>query len=55
MKDDLIEQKRIKAIQEALCGFLPDEVINSKREFYENHRISVGQFDPNRADDNNED
>jgi hypothetical protein len=55
MKDDLIDPERIKAIQEALCGFLLDEVINSKGEFYADHRISVGQFDPNRADDDDED
>jgi hypothetical protein len=47
----LIESARIKAIQEALWGFLLDEVINTKGEFYVDHRISVGQLDPNRADD----
>jgi hypothetical protein len=55
MKDDLIEPERIKAIQEAHYGFLLNEVINPKREFYADHRISVGQHDPNRANDDDED
>jgi hypothetical protein len=55
MKDDLIQPQRVRAIQEALCGFLLDEVINPKGEFYADHRISVGRLDPNRADDNDED
>ena len=47
MADALIEPERIKAIQETICGFLLDEVINSTAEFYANPRISVGRADPN--------
>ena len=43
MAEDLIQQQRIKAIQETICGFLLDEV-----EFYANPRISVGRADPNK-------
>jgi hypothetical protein len=46
-----MEPEKIRAIQEALCGFLLNEVINPMREFYSDHRISLGQLDPNRADD----
>ena len=56
MKEDLIKLERIRAIQESLCGFLLDEVINRKREFYWDQRISVAQLDRNkRRDDNNDD
>jgi len=48
MEDALIEPERIKAIQETICGFLLDEVINPTREFYANPRISVGRADPNK-------
>ena len=48
MADSLIEPERIKAIQETICGFLLDEVINSAGEFYANPRISVGRADPNK-------
>ena len=41
MKENLIEPERIRAIQEALCGFLLDEVINPKGEFYSDQRISA--------------
>jgi len=41
MKENLIELERIREIQEALCGFLLDEVINSKGEFHSDPRISV--------------
>jgi hypothetical protein len=34
MKEDLMELERVRAIQETLCGFLLDEVINLKGEFY---------------------
>jgi hypothetical protein len=44
MKEELIEPERIKAIQEEICGFLLDEVINPKGEFYADHRISLGQL-----------
>jgi len=45
MKEDLIEPERIRAIQEALCGFLLDEVINPKGEFYSDPMISVARAD----------
>ena len=34
MKENLIEPERIRSIQEALCGFLLDEVINPKGDFH---------------------
>jgi hypothetical protein len=37
---------RIRAIQEVICGFLLDEVINPKGEFYGDDRISVAKKDP---------
>ena len=48
MADALIQLERIKAIQESICGFLLDEVINPTGEFYENPKISVGRADPNK-------
>ena len=45
MKENLIELERIRAIQEGLCGFLLDEVINPKGEFYSDPRISVARAD----------
>ena len=45
MKEDLVKPKRITTIQKAICGFLLDEVIKFKGEFYAYHWISVGQFD----------
>ena len=48
MENDLIQSERIKAIQESICGFLLDEVINPNEEFYVNPRISVGRADPNK-------
>ena len=48
MAEALIQQKRIKVIQESICGFLLDEVINPTGEFYENPKISVGRADPNK-------
>ena len=45
MKSNLIEPERIRAIQEALCGFLLDEVINPKGEFYSDPMISVARAD----------
>ena len=47
MKEDLIEPERIRAIQESLRGFLLDEVINRKGEFYLDQKISVGRLDRN--------
>ena len=43
MKEDLIEPERIRAIQETLCGFLLDEVINPEGEFHSDPRISVAR------------
>ena len=37
---------RVRAIQEAMCGFLLDEVINPKGEFYCDLRTSVAKEDP---------
>jgi len=34
MKENLIKPERIREIQESLCGFLLDEVINPKGELY---------------------
>ena len=48
MENALIQPERIKAIQESICGFLLDEVINPTGEFYANPRISVGRVDPNK-------
>ena len=48
MENDLIQPERIKAIQEEICGFILDEVINPTGEFYANPRISVGRADPNK-------
>ena len=45
MKENLIEPERIRAIQEALCEFLLDEVINPKGEFYSDPMISVARAD----------
>ena len=44
MKEDLIEPERIRSIQ-ALRGFLLDEVINPKGEFYSDPMISVALAD----------
>jgi hypothetical protein len=54
MKEDLIEPERVSAIQESLCGFLMDEVINSSGEFYVHRRISMGQLDENKEDNEQE-
>ena len=48
MKEELIEMARVRAIQEAICGFLLDEVINPKGEFHGNLRISVAKEDLTR-------
>ena len=45
LKENLIELERIRAIQEALCGFLLDEVINPNGEFHSDPRISVARAD----------
>ena len=46
MKEELIEMARVRAIQEAICGFLLDEVINPKGEFYGDLRTCVAKEDP---------
>ena len=46
MKEELIEMARVRAIQEALCGFLLDEVINTKGESHGDLRTSVAKEDP---------
>jgi hypothetical protein len=46
MKEELIEMARVKAIQEAMCGFLLDEVINPKGEFHGDLRTRVAKEDP---------
>jgi hypothetical protein len=39
-KDALIEKDRLLAIQEALVGFLMDEVVNPQgKHYYDNHPI----------------
>ena len=43
---ELIEMARVRAIQEAMCGFLLDEVINPKGEFHGDLRTSVAKEDP---------
>ena len=58
MKENLIKPERIREIQESLCGFLLDEVINPKGEFYSNQRISVARADPKKcgsSDDEDDD
>jgi hypothetical protein len=54
MKEDLVEPERVRAIQESLFGFVMDEVINPTGEFYTDHRISVGQLDENKEDNEQE-
>jgi len=54
MENALIQPERIKAIQESICGFLLDEVINPTGEFYANSKISVGRADPNKDISDNE-
>ena len=48
MEEDLILPERIRTIQ---CGFLLDEVINPNKEFYTDHRLNMGQLDPDMDDD----
>ena len=43
---ELIEMARVRAIQEAMCGFLLDEVINPKGEFHGDLRKSITKEDP---------
>jgi len=46
MKEELIEMARVRAIQEVICGFLLDEIINPKGEFHGDLRTSVAKEDP---------
>ena len=46
MKEELIQMARVRAIQEAMCGFLLDEVINPNGEFHGDLRINVAKEDP---------
>ena len=58
MKENFIEPERIRGIQEALCGFLLDEVINPNGEFHSDPRISVARADPKKrgnGDDEDDD
>ena len=48
MAEVLIQPERIKTIQESICGFLLDEIINPTGEFYANPRLSVSRADPNK-------
>ena len=48
MAEELIQPERIKAIQESICRFLLDEVINPNGEFYADPKISVGRVDLNK-------
>ena len=54
MAEALIQPERIKTIQESICGFLLDEIINPTGEFYANPKISVGRADPNKDISNDE-
>ena len=55
MKENLIEPARVRAIQEALCGFLLDKVINPKGEFHSDPRISVAQAEQKKHRKNDDD
>ena len=40
IRQSLIEKDHLLAVQEGLCGFLMDEVINPKgRHYYDRHRV----------------
>ena len=56
MKENLIELERIGAIQDGLCGFLLDEVINPKGKFHSDPRISVARAEQkkHRKNDDND-
>ena len=43
------------AVQEALCGFLLDEVINPKGEFHSDPRISVARAEQKKRRKNDDD
>ena len=44
-EENFIETEIIRVIQEVLCGFLLDEVINPKGEFHSDPMISVARAD----------
>ena len=46
MKEEVIEMAWVRVIQEAMCGFLLDEVINPNGEFHGDLRTSVAKEDP---------
>ena len=48
MKEELIEMARVRAIQEAICGFLLDEVINRKGEFHGDLCTNIAKEDLTR-------
>ncbi|CAN6164080.1 unnamed protein product [Urochloa humidicola] len=48
MREDLIEDARIRAIQDSIAGFLLDQVIATDGEFYTNEFDSVGLLDKKR-------
>ena len=52
-EENFIETERIRVIQEALCGFLLDEVINPKGEFHSDPRISVARPEQKKCRKNN--
>ena len=49
MHDQLILEERIRAIQEALCGFILEQVLDRKGEFYYD---GVSNIDDRRKYDN---
>ena len=49
MHDQLILEERIRAIQEALCGFILEQVLDRKGEFYYD---GVSNIDNRRKYDN---
>ena len=55
MKENLIELERIGAIQDGLCGFLLDEVINPKGKFHSDPRISVARAEQKKRRKNDDD
>ena len=51
MRDTLIPEKRILAIQEVMCGFIVEEIIDEKGEFHYDgvsnldHKSKYGNID----------
>ena len=52
MREELIEPERLRAIQEQLCGFLLEEVVNPKGEFYCDGSSVARLQDYDDSDDN---